>query len=127
VSTDGTLAERLDPVLAVLGRARVDAALLLHGNGRPTIDTAALAQAHLQRWLLIDDDRARRVVDALARPLWRTQVVAAIEGAGLVREWLLRVGVDPVAEHGRLLDDPLPPDALRVRTGTERVITGDGR
>jgi hypothetical protein len=127
VRTDGALAERLDPVLAVLRRARVDAALLLHGHGRPTADAATAAEAHLRRWLLIDPDRARRVVDALARPLWRTQVVAAIEGAALMRAWLHRAGVDPVAEHLRLLDDPFTPGALRVRTGTQRVITDDRR
>jgi hypothetical protein len=127
VPTDGALAERLDPVLAVLRRARVDAALLLHRRGRPTVDSAAAAEAHLRRWLLLEPARARRVVDALARPLWRTQVVAAVEGAELVRERLLRTGVDPVAEHLRLLDDPDRPASLRVRTSTESTRQCDGR
>ena len=90
-------------------------------HGRPTVDAAAAAEVHLRRWLLLEPARARRVVDALARPLWRTQVVAAVEGAELVREKVLRTGLDPVAEHLRLLDDPDPPASLRVRTSTERT------
>src|SRR6185312_7901603 len=97
------------------------------GAGRPAVDVAERAEAHLRRWLLLDATRARRLVDALSRPLWRTHVIAAVEGAVLVRERLLRPGADPVAEHVRLLDDPLTPSALRGRTSTERVITYDGR
>jgi hypothetical protein len=112
VVTDGALAERLDGVRAVLRRARLDAALLLHGAGRPTDDGATAARAHLRRWLLLDDERAGRVVDALARPLWRTQVVAAVEGTQLVRQWLSRAA-DPRGAHRALLDAPCPPAALR--------------
>jgi hypothetical protein len=127
VDTDGLLAERLDAVRVTLRRARLDAALLLHGDGRPTAGGVDAARAHLRRWLLLDDDRTRRVVDALARPLWRTQVVASVEGAALVRTWLARAGVDPVAEHVRLLDGPLMPTALRARTSTESRTIHDGR
>jgi hypothetical protein len=127
VRSDGALAERLDVVLATVRRARVDAALLLHGAGRPTADAVAAAEAHLRRWLLIDAGSAQRVVDALARPLWRTQVVAGVDGAALVRERLARFGADPVVEHRRLLDDPLTPSALRIRTGTQSIRTCDGR
>ena len=127
VDTDGRLAERVDVALAALRRVRLDAALLLHGDGRPTADGVEAARAHLRRWLLLDDHRARRVVDALARPLWRTQVVASVEGSALVRAWLSRAGVDPVAEHLRLLDAPLVPSALRGRTSTEGCLIYDGR
>ena len=81
VSLDGRLAERLDPVLAVLRRVRVDAALLLHDGGAPTNGRIAAAEEHVQRWLLLDAARARRVVESLARPLWRAHVVASVEGA----------------------------------------------
>jgi hypothetical protein len=127
VQTDGALAERLDLVLAVLRRVRLDAALLLHSAARPAMDGAARAEAHLRRWLLLDAVRARRQVDVLARPLWRTQVVAAVEGAGLVTPVLCRAGPDPVAKHRRFLDDPPGPSAFRGRTSTERVITYDRR
>jgi hypothetical protein len=127
VDTDGHLSERWDRVRAILRRARLDAALLLHGAGRPRADRADAAQAYLQRWLLLDDDRARRVVEALARPLSRTQVVASVEGPALARAWLSRAGSDPVAEHLRLLDDPFAPGALRVRMSTESRLIYDGR
>ena len=127
VRTDDALAERLDPALAVLRRARLDAALLLHGDGRPGVDAVERAEAHLRRWLLLDATRAPRMAAALSRPLWRTQVVATVEGVALVNQELRRSGVDPVAAHVRLLDEPLVPSALRGRTSTERVITHDGR
>lgn len=127
VHTDGGLAEALDTVRAPLRRVRLDAALLLHRDGPPDAAATEAARAHLQRWLLLDDRRARRVVDALARPLWRTQVVVAVEGAVLMRDRLVRPGTDPVEEHLRLLDDPLTPSALRSRTSTERASILDGR
>lgn len=120
VRTDGATAERLDGVLATLRRVRLDAALLLHGDGGP-----AAAEAHLRRWLLLDAARARRLVDALAQPRRRIQVAAVVEGAALVADRL--GGADAVTEHRRLLDDPPPPSALRRRTSTQRVITHDGR
>ena len=116
VPLDGELAERLDPVLAVLRRVRLDAALLLH-DGPPTSGRVAAAEAHIRRWLLLDAGRARRVVEALARPLWRAHVVASVEGAVIVRTWL-GCGSEPVAQHRRLLDDPAALDALRSRTST---------
>jgi hypothetical protein len=105
---------------------RLDAALLLHG-ARTTTDGPTAAAAHLRRWLLLDDDRARRLVEVLARPSWRTQVVAAVEGAGLVGELLVRAGADAVATHRGLLDGPRTPSALRVRTSTESRTSCDGR
>jgi hypothetical protein len=116
VVTDGDAAERLDAVLATLRRARLDAALLLHSDGPPTAADVAAAQAHLGRWLLLDDRRAGRVVDTLARPLHRAQVVASVEGTPLVRAWL--AGADPASEHLRLLDDPPTPGTLRTHLAT---------
>ncbi len=121
IVVDGVLAERLDPVLATLRRVRLDAALLLHGGARTVrrVDAAEAAQAHLRRWLLLDDARARTMVEVLARPAERAQVVADVEGTELVRR-LLRSAVDPLAEHRRLLDDPTHPAALRF----DLVTTG---
>lgn len=117
VPLDGELADRLDPVWAVLRRVRVDAALMLHDDGPPTSGRITAAEAHVRRWLLLDAERARRVVEALARPLWRAHVVASVEGAEIVRARLDRGG-EPVAQHRRLLDDPAALDALRSRTST---------
>jgi hypothetical protein len=117
VLLDAGTAEPIDAAMAVLRQVRVDAALILHDGGTPTSARMAAAQAHLQRWLLLDDVRARRVVEALARPLWRTQVVASVGGAAVVGAVLDRVA-DPVAQHLRLLDEPVLPTALRSRTST---------
>jgi hypothetical protein len=117
VPLDGELVERLDPALAALRRVRLDAALLLHDGGPPTSARIAAAEEHLGRWLLLDAARARRVVDALARPLWRTHVVASVAGEAAVHAVLERAP-DRVVEHGRLLDHPTLPDALRSRTST---------
>jgi hypothetical protein len=106
VRLDGELAGRLDPVLSVLRQVRVDAALLLHEDGAPTSTRIAAAEDHLRRWLLLDHGRARRVVDSLARPLWRAHVVASVAGTAVVRTVL---GREPVAQHLRLLDDPALP------------------
>jgi hypothetical protein len=108
---DAARVERLDAARTVLRRVRLDAALLLHAGRRPDAEGA---EAHLRRWLLLDAGRARRVVDALARPMWRTHVVASVEGADLVRQRLGRPATDPVVEHLRLLDDPSRLTSLRV-------------
>ena len=127
VPLDGELAERLDPVLAVLRRVRLDAALLLHGDGPPTSGRVAAAEAHVRRWLLLDAGRARRVVEALARPLWRAHVVASVEGSVIVRVWLDGPARSPSRQHCRLLDDPAALHALRSRTSTEGSWIVDGR
>jgi hypothetical protein len=125
VPLDGELAERLDPVLAVLRRVRLDAALLLY-DGPPTSGRVAAAEAHVRRWLLLDAGRARRVVEALARPLWRAHVAASVEGSVIVR-MRLDGGSEPVGQHCRLLDDPAALPALRSRTSTERRRVVDRR
>ncbi len=117
VPLDGELAERLDPVLAVLRRVRLDAALLLHDDGPPTSGRVAAAEAHVRRWLLLDAGRARRVVDALARPLWRAHVVASVEGAAIVRTWLDgRLGPRGASTVGCSTTRP-----RRMRCAAERV------
>jgi hypothetical protein len=108
---DAAGAERLDAARTALRRVRLDAALLLHAGPRRDVEGA---EAHLRRWLLLDAGRARRVVDALARPMWRTQVVASVEGADLVRRRIGRPGADAAVEHLRLLDDPCLLTSLRV-------------
>jgi len=105
---------------------RVDAALLLHDGGGPTSGRIAAAEEHLRRWLLLDAGRARRVAETLARPLGRTHAVASVVGATTVRAVLERAP-DAVAEHRRLLDDPVLPDAVRSLTSTQSRRSVDGR
>ena len=94
VSLDGRLAERLDPLLAVLRRVRVDAALLLHDGGAPTSERIAAAEEHLRRWLLLDAARARRVV-GLARPAAVAGARRGLRGGGGDRRQVARAGARP--------------------------------
>jgi len=110
---DAELAERLDEVGRALRPVRQDAALLLHGP-RPRPDAAV---EHVRRWLLVDGARARRIVAALASPLWRGHVVADVEGSRMVSSWL-RAGTDsPIQRYARLLDEPLVPVDLLPEGG----------
>ncbi|WP_214364266.1 DUF885 family protein [Pseudonocardia sp. H11422] len=113
--TDGVTAERVDRAMLGLLRVRQDAALLLHDRHASADD----ALAHLRRWLLIDEPRARQMLRFLAHPLWRAYTTTYVEGAALLRSWLGCPGPGAsVQRYRRLLDEPLVPAAVR----TEPVV-----
>ncbi|GAA2772981.1 DUF885 domain-containing protein [Mycolicibacterium pallens] len=109
---DGTRAEALSEASAALADVRQDAALMLHDEHRDVDDVVAF----LQRWLLVDDTRARQMLRFLSSPLWRAYTSTYVEGYRLLRGWLddrpAEVGL--TERFGRLLDEPLIPSALRV-------------
>jgi hypothetical protein len=72
--------------------------------------------AYLQRWLLVDDTRARQMLKFLCSPLWRAYTSTYVEGYRLLRAWLddRPAGVSLTERFGRLLDEPLIPAALRA-------------
>ena len=109
---DGERAEALAAARAELAGVRQDAALMLHDEGRAGDDVVAF----LQRWLLIDDVRARQSLRFLSSPLWRAYTSTYVEGYRLLRGWLdarpARVGL--TERFGRLLDEPLIPSSLRA-------------
>lgn len=112
---DGEHAERVAAALAPLARVRLDAALLWHGRARPDD-----VEAHLRRWLLVDDRGAARVLRFVADPRWRDHVVTYVEGAPLVRRWLDRPGATPAHRLRTLHEQPWTPSGLREelrRTG----------
>jgi hypothetical protein len=119
---DGELAERLDNAATGLQAVRQDAALLLHDRR----GSAGDALAHLRRWLLIADVRARQVLESLAHPLWRGYVATHVEGPRLVRDWLQRPGAEPPLErYRRLLDEPLTPAVLHAeQPAQDRTVGG---
>ncbi|MFC5140807.1 DUF885 domain-containing protein [Actinomycetospora rhizophila] len=103
----GALGEAVETVMARLAPVRQDAALMLHDEHRPADEVVD----HLRRWLLVDEPRARRMLEFLAHPRWRTHTTTYVEGARLLRPWLLGSGADaapdPVtARLARVLDDP---------------------
>ncbi|HEY2191399.1 MAG TPA: DUF885 domain-containing protein [Actinomycetospora sp.] len=109
---EGALGEAVEDAMLPLGAVRQDAALLLHG-GAP--DGEERARAHLRRWLLIDDERAGRMLGFLGHPRWRIHTTTYVEGTALVRRWLAaRPEGEPVGPRfARLLDEPWTPDRLR--------------
>lgn len=106
--------ERVEAVMRSwwkLMRVRQDAAIMLHDHGVPAEDVVA----HLVRWLLLPEPRARHMVEFLTDPLWRAYTVSYVEGRRLVSAWLdARAGGEAVADRfDRLLRTPLLPDDLR--------------
>ncbi len=109
---DGERAEALSEATAALADVRQDAALMLHDEHRDVDEVVAF----LQRWLLVDDTRARQMLRFLSSPLWRAYTSTYVEGYRLLRAWLddRPAGVGLTERFGRLLDEPLIPSSLRV-------------
>ncbi|WP_313673151.1 DUF885 domain-containing protein [Mycolicibacterium sp.] len=109
---DGDRAEALAEARAGLAEVRQDAALMLHDEHRDADEVAA----YLQRWLLINDSRARQMLRFLSSPLWRAYTSTYIEGYRLLRAWLddRPAGVGLTERFTRLLDEPLIPSSLRA-------------
>ncbi|WP_433783162.1 DUF885 domain-containing protein [Actinomycetospora sp. CA-101289] len=103
------LGEAVETVMARLAPVRQDAALMLHAEHRPADEVVA----HLRRWLLVDEARARRMLEFLAHPRWRTHTTTYVEGARLLRPWLTGAPREVVTGRlARVLDDPPTPGAL---------------
>ena len=109
---DGERAAALADARAGLADVRQDAALMLHDEHRGVDDVVA----YLQRWLLVDDTRARQMLTFLSSPLWRAYTSTYVEGYRLLRAWLddRPAGVGLTERFGRLLDEPLIPSSLRA-------------
>jgi hypothetical protein len=109
---DGERAEAVSAATTALADVRQDAALMLHDEHRDVDDVVAF----LQRWLLVDESRARQMLRFLSSPLWRAYTSTYVEGYRLLRGWLdaRPVGVSLTERFGRLLDEPLIPSALRA-------------
>ena len=107
---DGERAEALSEASEALADVRQDAALMLHDEHRDVDDVVAF----LQRWLLVDDTRARQALRFLSSPLWRAYTSTYVEGYRLLRSWLddRPAGVSLTERFGRLLDEPLIPSSL---------------
>jgi hypothetical protein len=109
---DGQRAETVSEAVAGLADVRQDAALMLHDEHRDADDVVEF----LERWLLVNDERARQMLRFLASPLWRAYTGTYVEGYRLLRDWLddRPAEVSLTERFGRLLDEPLIPSALRA-------------
>ncbi|MGJ7907575.1 hypothetical protein ACOQFL_13985 [Actinopolyspora sp. H202] len=102
--------ERMDAARRVLAGVRRDAALMLHEHGTDP----HRVREYLRRWLLLDDSRARALLERLSDP--STAAYAAVRPAAyeLTGAWLDVEGPEHRrARYERLLDRPLPPRTLR--------------
>jgi hypothetical protein len=81
---DGERAEAVSQAVSALADVRQDAALMLHDQHRDVDDVIGF----LQRWLLVDDARARQMLRFLSSPLWRAYTSTYVEGYRLLRAWL---------------------------------------
>lgn len=118
-AADGALGEAVEDAMLPLAAVRQDAALLLHGG--TGVDREERARAHLRRWLLIDDDRAGRMLEFLAHPRWRIHTTTYVEGVRLVRPWLEAGDAPTGPRFARLLDEAWTPARLRRETVTTRA------
>ncbi|MCV7220164.1 DUF885 domain-containing protein [Mycolicibacterium elephantis] len=107
---DGERAQAVADAGHLLADVRQDAALMLHDEHRDVDDVVAF----LERWLLVDDARARQMLRFLSSPLWRAYISTYVEGYRLLRGWLddRPAGVALTERFARLLDEPLIPSAL---------------
>jgi hypothetical protein len=108
---DGERAEAVSEAMSALANVRQDAALMLHDEHRSADDVCEF----LQRWLLVNDSRARQMLRFLSSPLWRAYTSTYVEGYRLLREWLegRPDGVALAERFRRLLDEALIPSSLR--------------
>jgi hypothetical protein len=108
IAFDGGLAESVGRAAAPLNNVRQDAAIMLHDRGASEDD----AVAHLVKWGLVSEDRARKSLAFLTDPLWRAYTSTYVEGYRLLGRWL-----DAGGEFRRLLDEPLTPRAIVADLG----------
>jgi hypothetical protein len=92
-----------------LSESRVNAALMRHADGLGHDDVLA--------WLRdvgrFAPDVARKRLEFIEHPLWRTYVFVYAEGEALLRRWLEQVPeADHAARFGRLLREQLTPRAI---------------
>ena len=96
---------------AVLDEARVNAALMLHEDGRPRDEVLAFL---VEVGRLAPETAAKRL-QFIEHPLWRTYVFVYAEGEALLRRWLGQVPPEArAARFGRLLREPLTPPAIEA-------------
>lgn len=97
VEYDPAVAHALARAAGPLRGAQLDAALMIHEEGRSVEE----AQAHVERWALMPPERAAHSIAFAVDPTWRAYVVCYSQGERLCRAW---VAGDP-ARYRRLLTE----------------------
>ena len=101
---DAEVARRVVDARRALAEVAVNAALLLHVDGRSADDVAA----YMRRWALADDARARKSVEFMTHPTSRAYVACYSQGEKLAQRY---VGQD-AERFRRLLTEQLTPADL---------------
>jgi hypothetical protein len=102
---------------SALRAADIDAALMLHADGRPVDE----ARAWLERVALLSPERVVKKLEFLEHPLWRTYAFVYGEGAALLDRWLAAVPADArAARYRRLLVEPLTPPRIEAELSDHR-------
>jgi hypothetical protein len=96
---DAKRARAIEEALEPLRTVSVDAALLIHEEGRSTDE----AEAYIRRWSLVDAERAAHGVAFVTDPTWRAYTITYSAGRDVCRAW---VGGDP-ARFRRLLTEQI--------------------
>jgi len=101
-----------------LSESRVNAALMRHEDGRSHDDVLEFLET-VGRFA---PDVARKRLEFIEHPLWRTYVFVYAEGQALLRRWLEQASPsEQVARFGRLLREQLSPAAISAE------LVGDDR
>jgi hypothetical protein len=96
---------------AILDETRVNAALMLHEDGRSREDVLEFL-VEVGRFA---PEAAAKRLEFIEHPLWRTYVFVYSEGEALLRRWLTIAPVGARADRfGRLLREPLTPPAIQA-------------
>ncbi len=100
---------RIRVARATLGPAATNAALMLHVDG---LDPSVVRD-WLQRVAGMSPERARKRLEFIEHPLWRTYVFVYDEGAALLDRWLAMVPADQqAARFRRLLVEAVTPSGI---------------
>jgi hypothetical protein len=103
---DAEAAHELAVAFETLRSAGLDAALMIHEEGRPIEE----AQAHIERWGLRTPEQAAHEISFVTDPTWRAYAVTYSAGRDLCRAY---VGGDP-ARFRRLLTEQVRVRDLRA-------------
>jgi hypothetical protein len=96
---------------AILDETRVNAALMLHEDGRSRDDVLAFL-VEVGRFA---PEAAAKRLEFIEHPLWRTYVFVYSDGEALLRRWLTMAPAEARADRfGRLLREPLTPPAIEA-------------
>ena len=99
----------------ILDEARLNAALMLHEDGRPREEV----MDYLVEVGRLAPDTVEKRLEFIEHPLWRTYVFVYAEGETLLQRWLDAVPEpDRPARFGRLLHEPLTPPAIEAEIAT---------